>query len=309
MGIAQDPVGRLIQFLASGSHRLSNPKSANKRQHRAGLKRPPDSWRLTTLHARSMIWLIAGAALILQCGCGSTTQRTATEQLLLSEAVDNSVNQIDFSPLTGCRVYLDTTPLKAATGQSTINGEYLASALRQKILAARCLLQENRDAADIIIEARCGVLATNGHEVIYGLPASNGLSSLSTIGGGPVLPPIPEMSVGRMNVVAGMSKVAVFAYDRETREPVWQSGTLRAETNSRSMWVFGAGPYVRGNVYDRPRFIESTGPVHQPKYSAVPDRVPIRERHVFQHSAANRAARVADQPAEETPDSSGAVIR
>ncbi len=241
-------------------------------------------------------WIVVALA-----GCGSTTQRTATEQLLLSEAVDNAVNQIDFSPLAGQKVFLDVAALSPVEGQSIINGKYVASALRQKMLAAHCRLQEVRDDADLIVEARVGALATNGHEVIYGLPASNGISALASLGGGPVLPPIPELSAGRMNVLAGASKVAAFAYDRVTREPVWQSGTLRSETHARSTWILGAGPYVRGNIFDKPRFLEATVPDKQPTNSPVYDRVPLRERFVFQRDPAVSATlRTAEQPEIET---------
>jgi len=220
--------------------------------------------------------------MLFAAGCGSTTQRTATEQLLLSEAVDNSINQIDFSPLSNMTVYLDASALRPVTGQGIIGGDYVASALRQKMLAAGCLLQENRNTAEIIVEARIGALATNGHDVVYGLPASNGVSALSSaIGTGPTLPPLPELSVGRSNVLAGISKVAVFAYDRETHEAIWQSGTLRSETNARATWVLGAGPYVRGNIFDRPRFAGSAIPKAAPQSTPVFDRIPLKSPYVF----------------------------
>lgn len=217
------------------------------------------------------------------CGCGTTTQRTATEQLLLSEAVDRSVNQIDFSPLAGRKVFLDTRSLRPAQqGPQLIGGEYVASALKQKMLAARCLVEETQETADLVVEARIGALATNGHDVVYGLPASNGLSAISSaIAAGPALPPIPELSVGRMNVLAGMSKIAVFAYDRETREPVWQSGNARFESTARSSWVFGAGPFVRCNIYDSMRFADSR--LHQKKQNNSPtgERIPLDIQMVF----------------------------
>ncbi len=223
------------------------------------------------------------ALLAIICGgCGTTAQRTAIEQLLLSEAVDNSVNQIDFEPLAGMKVYFDTSALKPVTGQGIITGEYVGSALKQKMLAARCLVQESRETADIIVEARVGALATNGHDVVYGLPASNGLTALSSLGAGPALPPIPELSVARSNVLAGMSKVAVFAYERESREPVWQSGSSRSETNARSSWFLGVGPFVRGNVFESTRFA-GANLKHNPRLPATPktERVPLRQGYVF----------------------------
>ncbi len=222
------------------------------------------------------------SAILLHAGCGSTTQRTATEQLLLSEAVDNSINQIDFSPLQDMKVYLDTAALRPVQGQGIVGGDYVASVLRQKMLAARCLLKQDRSDAEVIVEARIGALATNGHDVVYGIPASNGVSALSSaLPNTPAVPPLPELSVGRSNVLAGMSKVAVFAYDKQTNEAIWQSGSSRSETNARATWVLGVGPYVRGNIFDRPRFAGSALPQKAPHSTPVFDRIPLKSPYVF----------------------------
>ncbi|MFM7517812.1 MAG: DUF6655 family protein, partial [Pirellula sp.] len=47
-------------------------------------------------------------------GCGTTKSVTATEQLLMSDAVDSTISKIDFRPLTGYKVYLDTTYMASA---------------------------------------------------------------------------------------------------------------------------------------------------------------------------------------------------
>ena len=60
-------------------------------------------------------------------GCGTTTQRLATEQLLISDAVDQAVAGIDFSYLSGQTVFLDTTYLKSIRGNGFANTEYIVS--------------------------------------------------------------------------------------------------------------------------------------------------------------------------------------
>ena len=56
---------------------------------------------------RSALALVLGVT----AGCGTTrvtnTQRTATEQLLISNAVDQSVSQLDFRVLAGKPVFFD----------------------------------------------------------------------------------------------------------------------------------------------------------------------------------------------------------
>src|SRR6516225_2644969 len=67
-------------------------------------------------------------------GCGTTrmsdTQRTATEQLLISNAIDQAVSQVDFRPLAGKSVYFDPQYL-----EGTVDRGYLVSSLRQHLLA------------------------------------------------------------------------------------------------------------------------------------------------------------------------------
>ena len=70
--------------------------------------------------------------------------RTATEQLLISNAVDQAVSRIDFTPLAGKRVYFDAQYL-----DSPVDKGYVVSSLRQHLLASGCLLQEERSKAAV----------------------------------------------------------------------------------------------------------------------------------------------------------------
>ena len=50
------------------------------------------------------------------------------------------------------------------------------------------------------------------------------------------------------------AKVSVFAYDRETREPLWQSGIAQAGSSARDTWILGVGPIQYGTIYNGTRF-------------------------------------------------------
>src|SRR5687768_15185765 len=67
------------------------------------------AWIHRTLSAAWLIGLAACAVTAL--GCGSTrtsnTARTATEQLLISDAIDRTVQQINFKVLEGQTVFFD----------------------------------------------------------------------------------------------------------------------------------------------------------------------------------------------------------
>src|SRR5205823_11750631 len=96
---------------------------------------------------RSIELILASLAL----GCGTTrmsdTQRTATEQLLISNAVDKAVTQVDLRPLSGKPVFFDPQYL-----DGTVDKGYVTSSLRQQLLASGCVLQEDRTKATYVIE-------------------------------------------------------------------------------------------------------------------------------------------------------------
>jgi hypothetical protein len=114
------------------------------------------------------------------------------------------------------------------------------------MLASQVTLCEKKDEADYVVEARAGAVGTSRHDLLYGIPATN-LPSLSPIPGTPSQ--IPEIPFAKRTDQMGVAKLAVFAYDRETGERVWQSGMSRVVSNAKDLWLLGAGPFQRGTIY------------------------------------------------------------
>ncbi|QDU79919.1 hypothetical protein Pla110_16390 [Polystyrenella longa] len=196
--------------------------------------------------------------LFLLAGCGTTISRNATDQLTASDSVDRAIASIDFTPLAGRKVFLDTTYIVPVKTIDYVNKEYIVSTIRQQIIGAGCYLQETKDEADLVVEARVGTMGADGHEIIYGIPPNNfSTVASSMIPGAPSLPAIPEMAFMKKNSHSASSKIGVFAYDRTTREAVWQSGLSKSESTAKNMWVFGAGPFQRGEIYDGTKFAGS----------------------------------------------------
>lgn len=213
-----------------------------------------------TSTARPRVGWIA-IVLAIATGCGTTRDKQATEQMLLSDAVDRAVARLDFSPLAGETVYLDTTYLnqvKGATGTTFVNADYIISSIRQQMVLAGCLLQETKDTAEFIAEARVGVLGNDAHDVNYGVPGSPNLSAAASaatfMGTSVPLPTLPEISFARKTDETAATKIAVFAYHRETREPVWQSGLSIARSRAQAKWILGVGPLQTGTIYEKARF-------------------------------------------------------
>jgi hypothetical protein len=193
--------------------------------------------------SRGLAWRWALALVLgVAAGCGTTrvtnTQRAVTEQLLVSNAVDQSVSQFDFRALAGKSVYFDPQYLAPGPDQG-----YVVSSLRQQLLACGCLLQEARSSATYVVEARSGGIGTDLSSLLLGVPQMNVPSLMP---GQPSL--IPEIPLAKKTDQKGVAKIAVFAYNRRTGRPVWQSGVVQADSTSKDTWVLGAGPFRRGTL-------------------------------------------------------------
>jgi hypothetical protein len=198
----------------------------------------PDSARPPVL-----AWQLGlGTLLGLVVGCGTTrmtdTQRTATEQLLISNAIDQAVSQLDFRPLAGKSVYFDPQFL-----DGTVDRGYVVSSLRQHLLASGVILLEDRAKATYVVEARSGGIGTDRYSVLLGVPQ---MSVPSLVPGVPAQ--IPEIPVAKKNDEQGIAKIALFAYNRQSGQRLWQSGAVEAASNASDTWVLGLGPFRAGSI-------------------------------------------------------------
>jgi hypothetical protein len=213
-------------------------------------------------------------------GCGTTrmtdSSRTATEQLLISNAIDQSVSRLDFRMLAGQKVFFDAQYL-----DGTVDKGYLVSSMRQHLLANGCLLQEDRNKATYVVEARSGGVGTNNHSLLVGVPQMN---VPSLVPGQPSQ--IPEIPLVKKTDQQGHAKVAVFAYNRITGERLWQSGTQQARSTSKDTWVLGAGPFQNGSIRQGTNFVGEPLPQLNPfdkgpptgPAQAAPKATPVTER-------------------------------
>jgi hypothetical protein len=196
-------------------------------------------------------WLaLAVVALVATLGCGTTrtsnTARTATEQLLISDAVDRTVQQINFQVLAGEAVFFDTSQMN-----DVVDKGYVISCMRQHLLACGCVMKEKKEDATFIIEPRVGVVGTDSNDLMFGIPA---FSVPQVMPGTPLPSSVPEIAFAKRRDQMGVAKIAVFAYRRETGEPVWQSGMAMNKSTANDIWLFGAGPFQKGTIYDETRF-------------------------------------------------------
>jgi hypothetical protein len=250
--------------------------------------------------------VVAGALAISVVGCGRIISQKATDQLIAGDAVDRTISQIDFRVLMGKKVFLDTQYInKTVPGVGFVNSEYMISSVRQKMMCDGCLLQEKTDDADFVVEMRIGALGADGHEVIYGMPPNNYLSiAASVVPASPqaaaVIPSMPELSLAKKDDQMAAAKIALFAYNRHTREPIWQSGISESRSLVADRWFFGAGPYHKGNIYGTKK-----QPDEPSMFGSMEDEEPTKEYFVERRFADPNKS-LADAPPATKPAAAAA---
>jgi len=101
-------------------------------------------------------------------GCASMkesdTARTGLEQLLISNAVDQSLAKVDFRPVSGAKVFLKTDLLDC------VDKNYVMLTTRSKLLDNHCTLVDKADDAEIVMEIASGGVGTDRTELVVGTP-------------------------------------------------------------------------------------------------------------------------------------------
>ena len=198
---------------------------------------------------RSCLNIAIGIAAAVLSGCGTTkttgTARTATEQLLLTNAWDDAVRKVDFRPLAGVPVFLDTQNVTA------VDQGWVVSSLRQAMLAQGVLIRAKPEQAQWIVEARVGAYGTDEYNYLVGIPQTTVPNVVPGIPGG-TIPEIPVIKRQKQNAVA---KLALFAYDRASGQMVWNPPTTLSTANSKDIYVGGIGPIQSGSIWAKDKSI------------------------------------------------------
>jgi len=142
-----------------------------------------------------------GILLIFLAGCTTrtftNTERAAIEQLLLSGAVDKTVEKFHIPQVAGKKTYLDFTNLKS------YDVEYVKAAVRARFAQIGAVLVKNREQADYVAEVTSGALGTEYKCTLLGIPAL-------PVPGSPT--PLPELALARGVEQTAISKLLVFVY-------------------------------------------------------------------------------------------------
>jgi hypothetical protein len=173
--------------------------------------------------------LIAVLTLFLIVGACSTVRdtlpaRAATEQLLLSAAVDRAARQLTLNIPRDKKVYVDSQYVEG------YDSKYAAGAIRDSLLRQGIRLINTRADADTIVEARVGALSIDERRRLVGIPDTELpiplAGQLKT----------PEIAFFKKHQWKGIAKLAVTAYDAKSGVLV-DSSAPQYGSSDKTDWV------------------------------------------------------------------------
>jgi hypothetical protein len=172
-------------------------------------------------------------------------------------------------------------------------------------MASGCTIKDKADEVDYVVEVRAGAMGTDRRDLLFGIPATR-IPAPNSMPGVPGA--LPELPLATKTEQRGVAKIAVFAYNRHTGRPIWQSGVVPVESNVKHIWVLGAGPFQRGSLHKGTKFADQKvkillGPDGQ-KPPPKSD-VPLVAREAYFDEGIPVLARRDGRPGNEAPPNNG----
>lgn len=165
----------------------------------------------------------ATAAAVLLSGCTSSKisvpERTAIEQLLLSAATDKALTGISIPQVAGERVYLVEDYVES------YDSAYVLGSIRALLSENGGLLQQSRETADIIVEARVGALGVDSSKSLLGLPSLPlPIPAVGTV-------ETPEVALYAAKKKDSVGKIALLGYRAEDGSNVFSTEPLSGKAH------------------------------------------------------------------------------
>lgn len=195
---------------------------------------------------KKFTWSLAAvSALLLTAGCANTTltapPRSATEQLLLSTAVDRAMKTADLSVFRNKKVFLDGTYFDSYDPKNALG------TIRDTLSQAGALLVSNATNSEITVEARSGALSIDGYDTLIGLPTTGVPIPLAGVVS------IPEVALYKSQRQYSMGKFSLLAYETHTGAHFYSSGPMAGGAYYKYHKVMFCITWVSSDVPEKPR--------------------------------------------------------
>jgi hypothetical protein len=152
--------------------------------------------------------------------------------MLLSNAVDQSLDKVDFTPLYGQNVFIEEKYLDCT------DKAYVMGSVRHRVLRAGGTIAPAADSADVIMEVRSGGVGTDTTDSYIGVPEIT-LPGMLTL---------PEVRLSQRKTQYGYSKLGMVLYDAKTKSVLGDGGMSMAQSDDSNWYVLGVGPWQKGTL-------------------------------------------------------------
>ena len=180
------------------------------------------------MQAASRMPVVAALLVAVLSGCTTARDtlppRSATEQLLISNAADRAAAQLTVGLKPGVKVFPDSS------GFEGYDSKYAIGAITEQVLLRGGRLLPDRKSADVVVAIRAGALSVDQNDTLVGIPSMNlpiPLAGTLTT---------PEFALFAKHQYRGVAKFAATAYDAETGKIIAASGPSFGFSH-RTHWV------------------------------------------------------------------------
>ena len=175
----------------------------------------------------------------LLAGCSITREtnppRTATEQLLISTAVDRAVAGMKLDIPKGASVFVDAANFEG------YDSKYAVASVTERVLQEGGRLAVDRTKADMVVALRSGALSTDEDGYLVGIPAIGvPVPLMGTLN-------LPELALFKKDETRGVAKFAATLYDQ-------RSGALKSVSGAsygfshKTHWVIALIAWTRNDT-------------------------------------------------------------
>lgn len=201
------------------------------------------------------ITAVALALVLATAACSTSRQTfpddTATEQLLLSRAVDEAVAQLSLPFEAGTSAFLDTAGVEGPFAK------YATAAVRERLLELGANVAADRGEAEVVVEVRSGALSIDEHSMLIGIPSFDipiPLAGAATV---------PELALYKRAERRGIAKLAATAYTADNGEHVDSTKSRYGFSHKRKWTVLLVASWSKDNLI--PKDVEpSTSAIEAP---------------------------------------------
>jgi len=160
-------------------------------------------------NARAYVLTLLALCLVVLGLGGCTTiretapQRTATEELLVSTAVDRAIAQVKLKIPPGTKVFVSADQL-----QGSDDGKYATGEMKERLLSEGAHLVDDKGKAEAIVEIRAGALSIDDKQTLIGIDSFDAPVPFA----GQALK-LPQIALYSDKERQGVAKIAAFGYN------------------------------------------------------------------------------------------------